>query len=271
MSVIIGSTGARYQVIGVLAGTSAVSVITTTSKTASFVSLGVTNFRITGLELCVTSTTDAGRFCVDIGVGESGSEVVLVSDIMVQLPGFGPAGSDKIIFPLSIPSSTRVGVRASTSGGTGNHLAIMMLLYGGSFNDNQVFGRVSTFGVSNQSAFGTVIDPGATINTKGNWISMGVTSSLVKQLNIVLGMGANTAVTTAVWYVDFGIGVSGSQQIIISNIAIATNTTPDDLRHKNIGPLPINIASGTILWMRSQCTINNATDRLIECALYGIS
>lgn len=71
------------------------------------------------------------RWLIDIGVGGSGSEVVLIGDILAASSSIGDfVGPVVFQYPVSIPAGTRLAVRAQCSSNTDGDRDLYVKLYG---------------------------------------------------------------------------------------------------------------------------------------------
>lgn len=221
---------------------------------------------VIGIILLTNGMNDAGRGAIDIGLNHTGGVQPVISDILMQTPTAG-LGAISPIFYLNIPSASIIEARFASSGGNPVTRVTLGLIHGSPI-DGRCYNWVSTFGVSNESAFGTVIDPGASANSYGNWVSLGTTSHHMYMMNVFFGMRGNTAVTNARTSYVIGIGESGSQVTIFGPMVKTINAGFDDVANNYFGPTPVNIPENTIIWARAFSTTTDATDRLFEIAVY---
>ena len=116
------------------------------------------------------------------------------------------------------------------------------------------------------------MDPGATANTKGSYAEITSSTSYdTRMLLIAFGGQGNLIRTNCRWLVDIATGSAGSETVIIADLAVGSHNIGDNVLPAYIGPIPVHIPAGTRIAARCQCDITDATDRLMDIALYGIS
>lgn len=217
---------------------------------------------------------------LNLGIGASGSVNAIVKDLSVC----PTANSDltemqdsMYAFPLQIKANNAIW--AQCQGSTASEIILVSVIgMDGGFAESEGCGGVDTYGSNTTASFGTAIDPGATINTKGTWVSM--SASLPNDICGLFGnfdnQGSSSTGTVKqeTFLVDIGIGVSGSQNTIISNFPYScaryATTYVGNPNDTGIPFIPINIPAGTALWARAQCSSNTATYRIVGLTLYGV-
>lgn len=218
-----------------------------------------------GTALMFIANFPSASCLADIGIGAAGSERIIVPDILNSAVFQSPP---LYSFPVAIPTGARIAVRvASTSAGASCSTTVYVL--SGGFSRSVGHSRIDAYGVDTTDSGGTSIDPGATINTKGAWVQ--ITASTVathKALAMSLGNQANTVATATPWLFDIGVGGAGSEQIVLPNFRLQANAA-EVLAPSFTQFFPVDIPEGTRLAVRSQCAINDATDRLLDVVLYG--
>jgi hypothetical protein len=131
--------------------------------------------------------------------------------------------------------------------------------------------RVTDYGTNTADSGAVSVDPGATINTKGSWTQIvASTTNPIRMLMVGIGNGANATRTAYDWLLDIGIGGSGSEVVILADQHLEAHTSDDLMSPTFIGPFPCNIPAGTRIAARSQCSGNDAADRLCDVQIYGI-
>ena len=204
---------------------------------------------------------------LDIGIGGAGSEEVILQNVSQASKSTG--GSHKSEYmPLRIPQGVRVAARMRQNGTQPCTLGMSVTLVAKGFGGERGFGSTDSIAAVTGSSRGTSIDPGSTINTKGGWVELvAASSNAYKHILVCVDPNNNTAATIASSLIDIGIGGAGSEQVIIPNIFRAT----DDF--EIFGPcwfgFPVNIAAGQRIAARAQCSINDATDRMLSVCLVG--
>jgi hypothetical protein len=94
-------------------------------------------------------------------------------------------------------------------------------------------------------------------------------SSDIQGFALNFGNRVNTARTSCFWLVDFAIGGAGSEKIVIPDFLVRGHVSSDDVYPMWSPFMPMAIPAGTRIAARAQCSITDATDRLIEVMMYG--
>lgn len=208
---------------------------------------------------------------LDLGIGPPGDEHVLVTDLMLQLPGSGDDSNYPYFFVIPIPKGSRLAIRTQTSTTTSHDVRAVVTLYRAGRTFPQLgTGRISTYGASPSTTRGTSIDPGASANTKGGWVQVAASVDLIRAIQLAFGPAGNVARQTYSWTVDLGIGPSGDEQIVLADIPLASNSGQDEIVTSLYGPCEVFIPSGSRLAMRAACSGADASDRLFDTIAYGI-
>ncbi len=210
---------------------------------------------------------------IDIGIGGSGSEVVLVSNIY---HAYFPVYFTPICFdvPLTIPAGSRLAIRMQHSHATQTVVARSTLhLFNGSFNFKSAQ-KITTYGEVTATTKGTTIDPGGTVDTKGAWVE--ITSGLthpIKALTPLIGPNADFTRSAARedFLVDVGAGSSGNEQVIIPDLKLSAYTTNDTLLPHYHGWFNIMLDAGTRIAMRAQSNNNTVGERELDAVIYGLT
>lgn len=152
-----------------------------------------------------SSTASMG---LDIGIGASGSEVVLVSNLVLQSSYNYSPGKILVSLPLSIPKGTRIAARAQDNVG-GNAAAISITLFDGSFTMMEGAAGADAIGFVSVGSAGSALTPGAS-STKGTYVQLiSATARDYIGFFAVFDPGYVTGQTYNYSY-DVAIGASGS-------------------------------------------------------------
>lgn len=208
---------------------------------------------------------------VDIGIGAGGSELVIIADL--PAPNIADRCLYHAFFPLMIPEGSRLSHRSASTTGSQGTLVGMTLIAGGFIGQHASAQVCTTLGAVSADSGGTSIDPGGTAGTKGSWVqvpSSTVTTSPFRWLGIGIQNQVNAARVTANWLMDVAIGGSGAEQIILENLHLHSETNGEVLPWF-IGPFPMYVPESSQLSVRASCSITDATDRLFDVILYGLS
>lgn len=207
------------------------------------------------------------EFLVDVGIGAGGSEVVLVSNLLVSVVGVAEGVTvASIPIPVAIPAGSRISIRAQASVAT-QTLYCSAVLYSG-----DVPGSTSceTLGALTAGSGGTVIDPGAVAGTKGAWSELvAATAAAIKACVLLIGGGADASRVNAFWALDIGVGGAGSEVVKVPNVQLRASGTVD-IVYPQVIVLPLGIPAGSRVAVRAACDIAVAGDRLFYAVLLGI-
>lgn len=212
------------------------------------------------------------NYVMDVGVDDgSGNVYVICPDLRV--PGLRVARSGVIhyLLPLHVPQGKQLAFRCQSAAGGSNGLRI---LCGGSSNGHygaQGYSRMVSLYTPAAGSLGITVDPGGTANTKGSWVQMtGSSSDRVVAVMTCIGDGGDIGrAANQNMAVDIGIGAGGSERVLIPDITFSADTNSDQWGPKLGGPYPCDVPSGTRFAMRTQCSVNTASDRLADFGLWG--
>lgn len=218
------------------------------------------------LDVSIFSGTFNCDILVDIGIGASGSEVVLVNSLYA-VAGSAAARCSQYRLPITLPKGTRVAARSRANVGSA---AVGVVVQATSKETFGVPGSsvVDTYGATTGSSRGTAIDPGATANTYGAWTQIvAATARESRWMSIGLGSGNNYVLTVADHLVDIGIGASGSEVVLLPGLYFRANATSDFI-YPGTFNFDVLVPAGARLAARSKCSITDATDRKVDVVLY---
>lgn len=267
--------GQRYETSAVDAATSTASGIVTAAGSAntkgSWSQLIASTAQQSGALLIQIRKSAAGvDYLVDIGIGGSGSEVVLIPNIRGDGTTSAHCRISPIIWPVGVPAGTRISARcaASTLSST---CRVQVVPIAGGFAGGPPLSRVTDYGTNAADSGSVSVDSGGTTaHTKGAYSQItGSTTNPAKALVIMLGQNTDANRSEADWLMDIAIGGSGSEQIVIPDLHLESSTNDDAVIPGAYGPIPCNIPAGTRLAVRAQSSIIVA-DRLFDVTLYGI-
>ena len=181
------------------------------------------------------------------------------------------SGKRHYFFPMAIASGTRLS--AKVQGNVGSlDVDVAIILVTDSGLDITAFANVDTIGaVTSGASGGTVVDPGASINTKGVYVELSAsTANNYKALIVAVGQNGNGGTAHAEFLFDVAIGASESEVDFLSNIGLHTSSLSDVLTPVVHGPMACDIPSSSRLTVRMQASLTNATDRVMDFILYGL-
>jgi hypothetical protein len=224
----------------------------------------------------MTVSSAAGNvFLTDIGIGASSSEVVLWGN----MPHWAKISVNQRAtldnwwhFPTIIPAGSRLSTRCQADG-TNKGMSVTMMLFPVTFQSRSYPSAVIEMGADEASSEGTEIDPGGTVDTKGDWVELTASSThLFKGLKMgFTTSGRNVNMSACYMRFDIGIGSEGNEEVLISNFPLNVSGVRDSHTPRNTPLFPVSIPKGTRISVRAACTINDATDRLEDVILYGVT
>lgn len=151
---------------------------------------------------------------VDIGIGGSGSETVLIENIHGGNSSDAERCSHACIYvPIPIPAGTRIAQRAqvATTGGAAQDVWMnVQMMQGGDF---PMAAGCETLGANTADSGGTEVDPGTVSYTFGSWteISAGGFTRPVRFCMVRPGLRAANNSRTGDYLIQLGMGSAGSE------------------------------------------------------------
>lgn len=220
--------------------------------------------------LTLESEETGTDFLVDVAIGSAGQEVVVFADILFSsMVAAGSGRAAQLVIPMPF-SNGAVNVRCQSSAGSKTVYATAH--YVGTHN--YLYGISNTYGANVADTGGVSIDPGGTAHTKGAYSEIVAAASMTraaKGFYLCFGGQLNAAMTTASWLVDIAIGGAGSEIVLLPNIPLHVYGATSLVTPGNTVFFPMPIPSGTRIAARAQCSINDATDRLVDVIMYTVS
>ena len=256
--------------------------VNSASSTADTFSVGGSNTKGSWTELIASTSAvsdyiivtldhdDSGieEFLIDIGVGGSGSEQVIVGNL--PWSGRQDASHSPLYYalPIRVPSGSRVAVRGQ--GTQARSLKCTLQLFGLGSKGLSGFTSAKAYGVSTATSRGITVDPGGTANTKGSYTELeSSTAETIKGFGVMIGNNDNAIINAnSSMLFDIAIGGSGSEQNIVSDLWMKTSTSESN---NPIIFYDITIPEGTRVSSRFQSTDTDATDRIRTVTLIGIN
>jgi len=188
----------------------------------------------------------ATPYLVDIGVGPSGSEQVLIPNLNVWgAENLGPS-IRAFFFPVYVPAGSRI-VARSQSATASKTCAVMVVLDGVPWYGSWGVGPVVDYGTDLAASRGTSVTPGN--GAWGSWVSLGTTSRDHTFWTVSMDGLADTSLSGTYYLVEVGVGPSGAQQ---SLGFLRIRTTTAELIGDSF-PLFLSsrpVPAGTQVWVR---------------------
>jgi hypothetical protein len=222
----------------------------------SWLLLGVVPYHVSLLHLGCIMLSSSTSLLADIGIGPSGSQVVLFPNLNYYSANTG-LGPDFYV-PVDIPAGTSVWVRTQSASAGNANFYFNMDVYSGDNTQQAGFTGGDSIGVSTGNSLGTLLTTSSTANVKGSYVQLTAAaqtaySGLIICQNIVTGAKA--------YNIDIAFGASGSEVVVIPNM-----TSGED--GSIIGFIPVNVPLGTRIAARASSQQSGAVT--IYASLIGV-
>ena len=210
-------------------------------------------------------------FGVDIAVGGSGAEVVVIANLVCSaLESQGV----RYMFPMTIPAGTRISARISSDQGS-DSLPVGITVLSDTYASVGSSGPIDTYGFISTSNYGTAVNPGATANTKGSYVQIvaSTTADIAGFSLYIDSQGTSTgSVGPITWLVDVAVGASGSEVVILPNLFVigAAGAGFSVTYAPVISYLPLQIPAASRIAVRAACSSAVTPDRLLGITVYGV-
>lgn len=262
-----------YEAAGANAATSAGTTISdagTNTKGSYTQLIASTTYPSSWIYVVLNKPSTADEFLVDLAVGASSSEQVIVSDLIVAAASVGASQGSSYLFPLSIPAGSRLSARCQSNSSGADSIDVTVHLISGTMISPAGMGIVTTYGANTGTTLGTNVDPGGTAHTKGAYVEF--SSSTAYPINwLVIATVIDVSVAAEEnFLLDIAVGGSGSEQVAIPNLYFRAPSTIDRPFPSAVA-LPVSIPAGSRISARCQCSVNTATERLLGLIMYGVS
>lgn len=211
------------QVLFITAGSGASGNNTKTAYTQLIAS---TSYDANMIDLCVGGGAGAVvgfNAAFDLAVGASGSEVPILSNLLLEndydVAATG-ACSSHILLPLSVPAGSRLSMRCQVStsyNGASTYVFINSLdLFDTGFTGSE-FGAIDTIGFQSGSTKGTSVTASGTINVKGSYAQL-IASTSYDYIGYFLAYDYQTSSgANEVFRTDIATGAPGSEAVTHPN------------------------------------------------------
>ncbi len=198
---------------------------------------------------------------LDLAIGAAGSEVVIVSDLVVVGQRYHPFTGNFYLLPLSVPPGVRLSARCQANSASQNSLYVTVMVLSPGFLPSATGAILNTMGAVEASTTGTSLTSGAA-NTKGAWVELAAaTARRYFWLNLAILDWNNESPKL----IDLGIGAAGSETVLMPNLFCQASATGGG--SQQIVSLPVNIPAGSRLAARFQ---DSAASKTLEIVLYGL-
>lgn len=189
---------------------------------------------------------------VDIGIGPSGSQVVLVADVVLcNIAGVFQAAVFQHLIPVSLPPNTQIWARSAINKATPNASITCWLT---PFDNSLPYigectgvDTIGTIGVGR----GTVVTAGSNLSgVKGSYVTLNTTAGTAREYEgffLVCDLAHNAGNEAGV-LMDIAVGPSGSQKIIFPDALFYCGgvESPSDFEF-----MPVPVPKGSQIWARA--------------------
>ncbi len=219
--------------------------------------------------------TTARTIMFDIGIGESGSQSILVPNLVFQPSSVGitacRAHQNELYLPIAVPKE-KLWVRAQASMASHAVGYLYPHVIGGG---TPPAGSVCTaYGVNTATTLGVVVTASNTENVSGSWAEITPSCSRIRSLLIAINGGGNSLTTYQdQWHnLDIGIGPASSEVVLLSPGESGGACSSTGLVFPQfLGPYSVDIPAGTRIAARLRTQYSSSLQRTRYVSLYGIS
>jgi hypothetical protein len=223
------------------------------------------------LEIEITHQSLGGVIAqaIDIGIGPAGGEQVIIGDLYSS-PGFNVIANGLIALPIHIPAGARIAARCAASSAS-KTVNVMVRTWDGEFAQGDGCVGATALGFTAASTAGTLITPSATANTMGA-VFTPLIATTARDYSGIFAMVAGISNNRQSWLIDFAIGGSGSEQVIIPQRRFYYGDVTNSISGLSgmflVPFIPIKIPAGSRLSARCQSSI--ASGQALPIVAYGV-
>lgn len=217
------------------------------------------------------SPATANGFLVDIGVGASTAETVLLPNLSFHSPtAGGRETTHTLTLPIGVPAGTRISARCQATTGSGT-IRVVVVLIAAPIAAPPTFRRVENCGANPATSVGVVVaDPGGVAHTDGAWTELiAATGFNYKWLGLSVYNSSDTGYGGAVsTLIDLAVGGAGSEVAIVNDLVFSGDTITDGTQGEVC--FPVAIPAGTRISARNRNKHIVADERLVTLVAYGV-
>jgi hypothetical protein len=220
-------------------------------------------FHIAGLLVSVWQVVGGATFTViNLGVGNPLTTAnTVIPNLMVQAPTTS-GGYDAVYIPVSIPALTAVTMNGrSTSAGV--TVSVSAIAVGAGNIPSSPLGTVSAYGMA--TFVGVNLVPSGAANTPGATATIGTVGTPIRELIIAFGSAGISNRNS----VQLLVTIFADGQRLFNGLPVQTQATNEDVRPKYVGPIPVQLPTGTVLTANIQAS--SASTNPVAIAIYGVS
>lgn len=274
---IIGGGGPHLQTgltASTLTGTSVTANASTNTKGGwtEFISAANNTEQIGNITVMFHPNTGTqADFLVDVGIGGSGVEEVVIPDLWIHTNN-ADEGIGKFDFPVSLPTNERISMRCQSSGSSAA-IPAWIITSGRSLSQSVALQRVTAYGAATATTDGVPVARNTTPGTFGSWVEI-VSSTTNPMKGFIVaahkdGISWGASGDLRVMY-EVAIGGSGSEDDnIIYSGPLVTNNTTEGTSEFCSSFIPIGVAAGQRLAIHANGDVNNI-DCDFDYVIYGV-
>lgn len=258
------STGASANVLGPY-----VEMITTTPRTSTWIMVALRD---------TMTSSGAQVSAVNIAVGSTGSEVVVIPDLVVTRASVAgqEGGGSFYLLPLVVPAGSRIAANCQSTGVASQIIRCAIMLFDDAFASVIGGGVIDALGFNPSTSIGATVDPGSTANVKGAWAQIAASTTYdIAGFGIGIdSQGAQGGSTFAGVDLDIGVGSSGNEVVILPDWQFMMTGSLNGRRDINpaVMPfIPMQIPAGSRIAARAAISLSTGatTIRTFGLTLYG--
>lgn len=256
----------RTETYGAITGSTSGTAVTSGASVntrGSWVELTpATGIACASFVVSISDISKAGWFAIDIGIGASGSEQIIVEAIYARCQSLTRSNVATYDLQIKIPLGARVAVRAWGEVATTVGKVIITGMSGGPESVSYAQLEHMSFIGGNYSGY--------TANTKGSWTEVFTTLKAYKAIHITYVLMDFDATGNTTVFFDVGLGPLGSELAVLSNLCTAAMVASTQYMYswqnfKVVGGLPAN----SRLSVRTQTSSAASVNKFWGFAIHG--
>lgn len=269
---IAGGPGDTGSTPGSSTGITLTANASNNTKATSYTTLiATTTYASNWLLITCGRASAAGAFLIDIAIGASTSEQIIINNLFHQIPAATTQFIGRTyLFPLRIPAGVRISARCQCStGSTTMDIAVQTISSPISAPPGMTL--VETIGANTTDTSGTNLDCGGTANT--DVIAQLIAATTQPYRWMCLSVGNRSDETWGGernFLIDILQGAGGSEVEVIGDL-LCTGAANVDTPTPGAFSFPVAIANGQRVAVRGRCSSNTAGDRVLDVVAYGVA
>ncbi len=222
-----------------------------------------------GLYIKFSHEDTGSTFLVDIAIGAVSSETIIINNLFIQTFSSPFLGECVVFLPIAITNGSRISARCQSSTGSDE---IRISINSAQAKGSSVgFGTCETIGADTANSKGTQIDAGGVANTKGSYSQISASiGGDYKYVAIAVQADGDFLISEDCRHlIDIASGAAAAEVVLFGDFVYANDASGHHANTKAIIGIPLKIASGSRIAMRSQSNSIAADSRLIDAVVYG--